>query len=171
MGSIVLAGGCFWCIEAVYSRMQGVISATSGYANGDTPNPTYEAVCMGKTGYVEAVKVEFDASIVNLEQILDVFWHIHDPTTLNRQGADTGTQYRSGAYYVDETQKTVIEKSVSEAQTIFSQEIVTEVGPLKNWYEAENYHQNYFIKNPNHGYCRVVVAPKVMKFREKFPDF
>jgi len=168
MGSIVLAGGCFWCIEAVYSRMQGVISATSGYANGDMLNPTYEAVCSGKTGYAEAVKVEFDADTVSLEQILEVFWHIHDPTTLNRQGADAGTQYRSGVYYEDEAQKTVVEKSAAEAQKMFSQKIVTEIEPLKNWHEAEEYHQNYFAKNPNQGYCQAVVAPKVMKFREKF---
>jgi peptide-methionine (S)-S-oxide reductase len=167
---ITLAGGCFWCIEAVYSGMRGVISATSGYANGDMPNPTYEAVCSGKTGYAEVVKVEFDADTVSLEQILEVFWHIHDPTSLNRQGADAGTQYRSGVYCTDEAQKTVVEKSVAEAQKIFSQKIVTEIKPLKNWHEAEEYHQNYFVKNPEAGYCQAVAAPKVVKFREKFGD-
>lgn len=150
--------------------MRGVIGATSGYANGDTQNPIYEAVCGGNTGYAEAVKVEFDTDIVSLEQILEVFWHIHDPTTLNRQGADTGTQYRSGVYYEDERQKAVIEASLVKAQKIFSTPIVTEVRPLRNWYEAEEYHQNYFVKNPNQGYCQAVVAPKVMKFREKFGE-
>lgn len=167
---IVLAGGCFWCIEAVYIRMRGVLRATSGYANGNTPNPTYKAVCGGDTGYAESVKVEFDPDTVNLEQILEVFWHIHDPTSFNRQGADIGTQYRSGIYYADVAQKAVIEASLAKAQKMFSQKIVTEIEPLKNWYEAEEYHQNYFAKNPYQGYCMAVVAPKVIKFMEKFED-
>lgn len=167
---ITLAGGCFWCIEAVYSGMRGVLSATSGYANGNTPNPSYKAVCSGDTGYAEAVKVEFDVAEVSLEQILEVFWHIHDPTSLNRQGADVGTQYRSGIYYADEAQKTTIKASLKEAQKMFSQKIVTEIEPLKNWYEAEEYHQNYFVNNPSQGYCQAVVAPKVIKFMEKFED-
>lgn len=167
---ITLAGGCFWCIEAVYSGMRGVTAATSGYANGNTPNPSYKAVCGGDTGYAEAVKVEFDTDTVSLEQILEVFWHIHDPTSLNRQGADIGTQYRSGIYYADESQKAVIAASLAKAQIIFSQKIVTEVEPLKNWYEAEEYHQNYFVNNPYQGYCQAVVAPKVVKFRQKFGD-
>ncbi len=150
--------------------MRGVISATSGYANGNTPNPTYKAVCKGDTGYAEAVKIEFDADTVSLEQILEVFWHIHDPTSLNRQGADVGTQYRSGIYYSNEAQKIIIEASLREAQEMFLAPIVTEVEPLKNWYDAEEYHQNYFAKNPNQGYCQAVVAPKVIKFREKFKD-
>jgi len=168
--SIILAGGCFWCIEAVYSGMQGVTKAISGYANGHTPNPTYRAVCTGETGYAEAVKVEFDSDAVSLERILEVFWHIHDPTTLNRQGADKGTQYRSAIYYEDIAQKATIEKSATEAQKMFSQNIVTQVAPLESWYEAEEYHQNYFVKNPNQGYCQAVVAPKVVKFREKFGE-
>lgn len=167
---ITLAGGCFWCIEAVYSGMRGVLSATSGYANGNTPNPSYKAVCGGDTGYAEAVKVEFDVAEVSLEQILEVFWHIHDPTSLNRQGADVGTQYRSGIYYADESQKAAIEASLARAQKMFSQNIVTEVVPLKNWYEAEEYHQNYFANNPYQGYCQAVVAPKVVKFMDKFED-
>lgn len=170
LSSIILAGGCFWCVEAVYSGMKGVVSAVSGYANGNTPNPTYRAVCTGNTGYAEAVKVEFDADTVSLEQILEVFWHIHDPTSLNRQGADIGTQYRSGIYYADEVQKTTIEASLKEAQKMFSQKIVTEIEPLKNWYEAEEYHQNYFANNPNQGYCQAVIAPKVAKFRKKFGE-
>lgn len=168
--SITLAGGCFWCVEAVYSGMRGVIGATSGYANGDTPNPTYKAICGGDTGYAEAVKIEFDTSMISLEQILEVFWHIHDPTTPNRQGADVGTQYRSGIYYSDEAQKAAIEGSLAKAKGMFSAPIVTEIEPLKNWFEAEEYHQNYFVKNPYQGYCMAVVAPKVMKFREKFED-
>lgn len=167
---ITLAGGCFWCIEAVYSGMRGVLSATSGYANGNTPNPSYKTVCTGDTGYAEAVKVEFNEEIVNLEKILEVFWHIHDPTSLNRQGADVGTQYRSGIYYADESQKAAIEASLAKAQKMFSQNIVTEVVPLKNWYEAEEYHQNYFANNPYQGYCQAVVAPKVVKFMDKFED-
>lgn len=168
LSSITLAGGCFWCIEAVYSRMVGVESALSGYANGNTPNPSYKAVCGGDTGYAEAVKIEFDTGMVNLEQILEVFWHIHDPTTLNRQGADRGTQYRSGIYYEDESQKESIESSLAKAQEMFLEPIVTEIKPLTNWYEAEKYHQNYFANNPEAGYCQTVIAPKVVKFREKF---
>jgi len=168
--NITLAGGCFWCIEAVYSGMRGVVLATSGYANGDTPDPTYKAVCGGDTGYAEAVKVEFDTDIVSLEQILEVFWHIHDPTTLNRQGADAGTQYRSGIYYADEAQKAVIEASLAKAKGMFTEPIMTEIEPLTNWHEAEEYHQNYFVKNPNQGYCQAVVAPKVVKFRKKFAE-
>lgn len=168
LSSIILAGGCFWCIEAVYSGMKGVVSAVSGYVNGNTPNPTYKAVCAGDTGYAEGVKIEFDEEIVSLEQILDVFWHIHDPTSLNRQGADVGTQYRSGIYYSDEAQKAAIDESKKTAQEMFGAPIVTEIEPLKNWHEAEEYHQNYFANNPYQGYCMAVVAPKVMKFREKF---
>ncbi|MDD3465985.1 MAG: peptide-methionine (S)-S-oxide reductase MsrA [Campylobacterales bacterium] len=168
--NITLAGGCFWCIEAVYQNMRSIQKVTSGYANGDVQNPTYKAVCGGNTGYAEAVKVEFDTGIVSLEQILDVFWHIHDPTTPNRQGADVGTQYRSGIYYTDEAQKAVIDESKKTAQEMFATPIVTEIKLLKNWYEAEEYHQNYFANNPYQGYCMAVVAPKVMKFREKFGD-
>lgn len=169
--NIVVAGGCFWCTEAVYQNMQGIQKVTSGYANGLTPNPTYKAICGGNTGYAEAVKIEFDADIANLEQILEVFWHIHDPTSLNRQGADVGTQYRSGIYYTNEAQKAVIKASLAEAQKMFTKAIVTEVEPLKNWYEAEEYHQNYFANNPHQGYCMAVVAPKVMKFKSSFVDF
>lgn len=168
LSSVHLAGGCFWCIEAIFGGMRGVVRATCGYANGKTPNPSYKDVCTGKTGYAEAVKVEFDADMVSLEQILDVFWHIHDPTTLNRQGADIGTQYRSGIYYTDEAQKAVIEASLAKAKGMFAKPIVTEIEPLKNWFEAEEYHQNYFVKNPNQGYCQAVIAPKVMKFREQY---
>lgn len=164
-GSITLAGGCFWCIEAIYSSMQGVISAVSGYANGNTINPTYKAVCGGDTGYAEAVKVEFNKDMVSLNQILDVFWHIHNPTTVNCQGADMGTQYRSGIYYEDESQKEAITASLEKAKEIFSAPIVTEVKSLKNWYEAEKYHQNYFANNPHQGYCMAVIAPKVAKLK------
>jgi peptide-methionine (S)-S-oxide reductase len=167
---ITLAGGCFWCIEAVYSQMQGVQKVTSGYTNGNTPNPTYKAVCGGDTGYAEAVMVEFDANTVGLEKILEVFWAIHDPTSLNRQGADVGTQYRSGIYYEDEAQKVAIETSLAEVHKMFSQKIVTEIEPLRNWHEAEEYHQNYFAKNPYQGYCQAVVAPKVTKFAQMFKD-
>lgn len=169
--NITLAGGCFWCLEAVYQNMRGVQKVTSGYANGDTANPTYKAVCSGNTGYAEAVKIEFDTDTVSLEQILDVFWHIHDPTSLNRQGTDIGTQYRSGIYYTNEAQKVIIEASKKTAQDMFSAAIVTEIEPIKNWYEAEEYHQSYFANNPYQGYCMAVVAPKVTKFKNSFVDF
>ncbi len=168
--NITLAGGCFWCLEAVYQNMKGIQKVTSGYANGDILNPTYKSVCSGTTGYAEAVKVEFDAETISLKQILEVFWHIHDPTTPNRQGADIGTQYRSGIYCSNEAQKMVAEATKQTAQEMFAKPIVTEIEPLKNWYEAEEYHQNYFVKNPYQGYCMAVVAPKVMKFQEKFEN-
>lgn len=168
--NITLAGGCFWCLEAVYQNIRGIQKVTSGYANGDVLNPTYKSVCSGTTGYAEAVKVEFDTETISLEQILEVFWHIHDPTTPNRQGADIGTQYRSGVYYSDEAQKVVAEATKQKAQEMFAEPIVTEIEALENWYEAEEYHQNYFVKNPYQGYCMAVVAPKVMKFQEKFEN-
>lgn len=165
---IVIAGGCFWCIEGVYSQTKGVKSAISGYANGQTPNPTYKAVCAGTTGYAEAVELVYDPKIISLEKILEIFWHIHDPTTLNRQGADVGTQYRSGIFYSNQKDKQRAEASKEAAQKSFSAKIVTQIEPLKNWYKAEEYHQNYFAKNPTQGYCQAVVAPKVIKFRDKF---
>lgn len=167
---ITLGGGCFWCIEAVYTQTKGVIRATSGYANGKTQNPTYKDVCSGMTGHAEVVQVEFDDKIISLEKILDIFWAIHDPTTLNRQGADAGTQYRSGIYYEGEKQKTTATQSLQNTQKNLTAKIVTEVTPLIKFYPAEDYHQNYFAKNPHQGYCMAVVAPKVDKFHSKFKE-
>lgn len=170
LSSIVLGGGCFWCLEAVYSSVHGVVRATSGYANGRAKNPTYKDVCTGDTGYAEVVLVEYDNENISFEKILEIFWDIHDPTTLNKQGNDVGTQYRSGIYYSDDAQKNIILKSIISAQQHFSSEIITEVKPLQMFYPAEDYHQNYFVKNPTQGYCIAVVAPKVNKFYDKFKE-
>lgn len=161
--SIVLAGGCFWCIEAVFRRFPGVIGAESGYAGGSTPNPTYEQVCSGGTGHAEVVKVTYDTERLSLDQILDLFWRAHDPTTLNRQGADQGTQYRSAIFYRDDTQREIAEASRRSAQTSFSDPIVTEITPLETFYPAEAYHRDFYEKNPRHGYCRAVIEPKIRK--------
>jgi len=165
---VVLGGGCFWCIEAVYEEMKGVKSAISGYAGGNGENPTYEDVCNGVGGYAEAVEILFDRDEIGLKEVLDVFWKIHDPTSLNAQGADVGIQYRSVIFYSDEVQKKEILDSLQNAQKSFAKNIVTQVEKLENFYKAEEYHQDYFAKNPNQGYCRVVVAPKVEKFKNEF---
>ena len=167
-----LGGGCFWCVEAVFDELRGVSSVESGYAGGRTANPTYEQVCTGATGHAEVVRVTFDPREVSFKEILEVFFTAHDPTTLNRQGADVGTQYRSVIYYHDERQREVAEQTIRELDeaNIWDGPIVTEVAPLSNYYEAEEYHQEYFARNPGQGYCRVVVAPKVAKFRQRFRD-
>ena len=167
-----LGGGCFWCVEAVFDELRGVSSVESGYAGGRTENPTYEQVCTGATGHAEVVRVTFDPREVSFKEILEVFFTAHDPTTLNRQGADVGTQYRSVIYYHDERQREVAEQTIRELDEakIWDGTIVTEVAPLSNYYEAEEYHQEYFARNPGQGYCRVVVAPKVAKFRQRFRD-
>ncbi len=166
----VLAGGCFWCLEAVYLGMRGVEKVVSGYANGQTPNPTYQQVCSGTTGYAEAVEITFDPNEVSYRDLLDVFFVIHDPTTLNRQGADVGTQYRSGIYYLTPAQHETARQVVAEltAKRIFDVPIVTEIEPLRNFHPAEDYHQNYFARHPYQPYCVAVVAPKVAKFRKHF---
>ncbi|MBK8781590.1 MAG: peptide-methionine (S)-S-oxide reductase MsrA [Anaerolineales bacterium] len=168
--TITLAGGCFWCVEAVFDEMKGVLSVDSGYANGHVANPTYQAVCTGMTGHAEVAQIKFDPSIISVRDILNVFFAVHDPTTLNRQGADVGTQYRSGIYYHTPEQKEVAEKLISElnAQKIWNSPIVTEVEALKDFYIAENYHQEYFARNQNQPYCQAVVAPKVAKFRKHY---
>ncbi|MCS7079579.1 MAG: peptide-methionine (S)-S-oxide reductase MsrA [Chloracidobacterium sp.] len=168
----VLAGGCFWCLEAVYLAMRGVEKVVSGYANGRTPNPTYQQVCSGQTGYAEAVEITFDPQTTSYRDLLDVFFVIHDPTTLNRQGADVGTQYRSGIYYLTPEQQATAEAVVAEltARKVFDAPIVTEIEPLRNFYPAEDYHQNYFARHPYQPYCMAVVAPKVAKFRQHFFD-
>lgn len=168
--TITLAGGCFWCLEAVFDEVKGVLSVDSGYANGHISNPSYREVCTGRTGHAEAVQIKFDPTIVALRDLLNIFFVIHDPTTLNRQGADVGTQYRSGIYYHSEDQKRTAEQVIRdlEAQKIWDNPIVTEVEPLRSFYIAEEYHQEYFAKNPYQPYCIAVVAPKVSKFRKHF---
>ncbi len=158
-------GGCFWCMEAVLQRIEGVISVTSGYAGGSTPNPTYEEVCTGDTGHAEVVQVACDPTLITYEELLDVFWQAHDPTTLNRQGGDTGTQYRSIILYADEAQKSVAERSRQMAQSKLRNPIVTEIKPLERFWPAEDYHQNYYNTHTSAGYCRVVISPKLKKLK------
>jgi peptide-methionine (S)-S-oxide reductase len=167
-----LAGGCFWCLEAVFDELKGVESVESGYSGGHVQNPGYAQVCDGDTGHAEVVQVTFDPQVISYKDLLTVFFTIHDPTTLNRQGNDVGTQYRSAIFYHDEQQKKVAEEVIREitAAGIWDAPIVTEVTPFDKFYIAEDYHQEYFTKNPFQGYCRVVIAPKVTKFRHKFAD-
>ncbi|MFZ2098900.1 MAG: peptide-methionine (S)-S-oxide reductase MsrA [Anaerolineales bacterium] len=165
-----LAGGCFWCLEAVYDELQGVVDVVSGYSGGSKPNPSYEAVCTGKTGHAETVQIIFDPQVVSFRQLLEVFFTIHDPTTLNRQGADVGTQYRSVIFYHTPEQKTIAEQVISELeeQKIWAKPIVTELTPFSTFYPAEAYHQEYFKRNPYQGYCMAIIAPKVAKFRKQY---
>lgn len=163
-----LGGGCFWCLEAVYRRIKGVETVVSGYSGGASPDPTYEAVCSGLSGHAEVVQITYDAEQVSFSDLLDVFWVIHDPTSLNKQGADTGTQYRSVIYYHDDGQKTVAQQAIAELNTRLDRPVVTELSPLEVFYPAEAYHQNYFDTNPQAGYCMVVIDPKVEKFKAKF---
>jgi peptide-methionine (S)-S-oxide reductase len=156
-------GGCFWCLEAVYDRIEGVVSVTSGYAGGTAKNPTYEQVCTGTTGHVEVVQIAYDPAKTSYEDLLDIFWKAHDPTTLNRQGADVGTQYRSIILYHDEAQKATALKSIKKAQASFKDRIVTEIAPLGVFWKAEDYHQDYYNANKSAGYCRVVISPKLKK--------
>jgi peptide-methionine (S)-S-oxide reductase len=167
-----LAGGCFWCLEAVYNRMKGVQSAISGYIGGKNANPSYESVCTGLTGHAEAVQVTFDPKLVSYRDLLHVLFSIHDPTTLNRQGNDVGTQYRSGIYYHSPEQEKTAKEVVAQLtkDKVFAQPIVTEVMPAGTFYPAEAYHQDYFTKNPYQGYCVGVVGPKIAKFRKLFAD-
>lgn len=158
-------GGCFWCVEAVFERVDGVASAVSGYAGGTAVNPTYEQVCTGNTGHAEVVEITFDPKKVTYEELLNIFWNAHDPTTLNRQGADVGTQYRSVIYTHSEEQQLVAERSKQEAQKDFEDPIVTEITPAGAFYKAEQYHQDYFDNNPNAAYCTFVIAPKLKKLK------
>ena len=166
--TITLAGGCFWCLEAVYEQVDGVLSVESGYSNGSVVDPSYEQVCGGDTGHAEVVRVNFDADRIPLREILEIFFTIHDPTTLNRQGNDIGTQYRSGIYWHDEGQARVASEVLAEAQAAHGGRVVTELMPVSNYSRAEGYHQHYFANHPNQGYCAFVVAPKVEKFRRTF---
>ena len=168
--SITLGGGCFWCVEAVYQRIEGITKVTSGYMGGTVPNPTYKQICTGQTGHAEVVKVEFDPAKLSLEKVLAVFWKAHDPTTLNRQGADVGTQYRSAIFYHNDADKAVAEKSMLAAGKSgeFKSPIVTEITQAGTFYKAEEYHQNYFNLNANAPYCRAVIWPKLNKLGLKF---
>lgn len=165
-----LGGGCFWCLEAVYDQLRGVTDVFSGYSGGQVPHPSYEQVCGGRTGHAEVVQVTFDPSVVTFRQILEVFFAIHDPTTLNRQGADVGPQYRSAVFYHTPEQKTTSEQVIADltARKLWDRKVVTEITPLEEFYPAEAYHQEYFARNPNQGYCQFVVAPKVAKFRKEY---
>ena len=168
MALATLAGGCFWCLEAVFQQLKGVSQVTSGYAGGRRPNPTYEQVCTGTTGHAEVAQVEFDPAVVSYRDLLDVFFTIHDPTTLNQQGADVGTQYRSAIFFHSPEQQRDANDAIAEAQKTWDDPIVTEIVPLTQFYPAEEYHKDYYVRNPNQGYCRVVIAPKVAKARQHF---
>lgn len=169
---ITLGGGCFWCTEAIYKELKGVVDVTSGYAGGEIVNPSYKEVCTGRTGHAEVIEVEFDPTIITLSEILEVFFATHDPTTLNRQGADVGTQYRSVIFYRNETQQKIAETIVDELnrENIFGKPVVTEISPWINFFAAEDYHQDYYENNPDQGYCQFVIVPKLEKFRKIFKD-
>ncbi len=162
-----LGGGCFWCVEAVFERLPGIISVTSGYAGGNTKNPTYDDICTGKTGHAEVVQIEFDPEKISYHQIIDLFWDAHDPTTLNRQGADVGTQYRSIILSTDDTQAGLARESLERARPKFKSPIVTEIVPLDKFYPAEEYHQDFYRRNPYHPYNLAVTRPKLQKFEKK----
>lgn len=165
--SLVLGGGCFWCTEAAYEMLPGVKSVVSGYSGGTTSRPTYKEIGTGRTGHAEVIRIDFDPEVVTLKTLLDFFWDAHNPTTLNQQGADIGTQYRSIILYADEAQKAAAEKSRDAAQKTFRDPIVTEIVPLKKFWEAEGYHQDYFENNPHAGYCQYVIAPKIKKLKKQ----
>jgi peptide-methionine (S)-S-oxide reductase len=164
-----LAGGCFWCLDAVFRGLKGVEQVVSGYAGGNIPNPSYEAVCTGRTGHAEVVQVTFDPAVLSYRDLVEVFFGIHDPTTLNRQGADVGTQYRSAIYFHSPEQEQTAREVIAalEREQVFDSPIVTELAPATEFYPAEEYHQDYFRRNPGQGYCRAVIAPKVAKFRKE----
>ena len=171
--SAILGGGCFWCLEAVFQRVKGVQQVTSGYAGGARANPSYEQICTGATGHAEVVKIDFDANIISFEQLLTIFFAIHDPTTLNRQGNDIGTQYRSVIFCQSADQRQIASVFIEQLsqQKAFNQAIVTQISDAVPFYSAEVYHQNYFNNHPQQGYCQFVVAPKVLKFREYFKEY
>lgn len=168
----ILGAGCFWCIEAVFEELKGVGLVESGYMGGTVDNPTYEQICTGTTGHAEVARITYDPEIISFKEVLEVFWKTHDPTTLNQQGADKGTQYRSAVFYLDDSQKEIAAhyKTRLEETNAFSAPIVTEIVAVSKFYLAENYHQNYYELNPNQGYCRYVIQPKMEKFREAFAD-
>ncbi|MGA0848897.1 MAG: peptide-methionine (S)-S-oxide reductase MsrA [Chthoniobacterales bacterium] len=165
-----LGGGCFWCVEAVYERLPGILSVVSGYAGGETENPTYEDICTGKTGHAEVVQIEYDPAKISYEKIIDLFWDAHDPTTLNRQGNDVGTQYRSIILTANEDEARVAQESKDRAQTKFNSPIVTEIVPLEKFYPAEDYHQDFYRENPMHPYNMAVIRPKLEKLKGKLGE-
>lgn len=167
-----IGGGCFWCIEAIFTEVRGIISATSGFSGGTVRNPSYREVVTGKTGHAEVVQLKYDPSVISYEQILTVFFHLHDPTTLNRQGADIGTHYRSVIFYHNEEQETIAKRVFDEidGSDLWSDPLVTEISPMNAFYVAEDYHQNYFQNNPNQPYCTYVIGPKMHKLRSLFKD-
>ncbi|MFZ2652070.1 MAG: peptide-methionine (S)-S-oxide reductase MsrA [Burkholderiaceae bacterium] len=165
---ITLAGGCFWCLEAVYEQVRGVTAVESGYSNGQAKNPSYAQVCTGRTGHAEVVRVSFDTAQINLRQVLEIFFVVHDPTTLNRQGSDKGTQYRSGIYFHSDAQERIAREVLNEANQHHNGKVVTEIVALDNYSRAEDEHQHYFANHPSQGYCMFVVFPKVEKFRQTF---
>ena len=169
---LTLGGGCFWCVEAIYQEVRGVLSAVSGYSGGASANPTYQEVCSGTSGHAEVLQISFHPAIISYEELLYIFWRTHDPTTLNRQGADTGTQYRSVIFYHDETQRQQAEKSRSETDvsTLWPDPIITEISPLNTFYLAEDQHQNYYRLNGSQPYCTMIIDPKVQKFRASFQE-
>lgn len=166
----VFGGGCFWCVETIFSDLKGVEKVTPGYSGGITENPTYEQVCTGTTGHAEVVQIDYDSSQISYHDLLKVFFAIHDPTTLNRQGEDVGTQYRSVIFYLNEQQKQQAMAAMKEAQKLWENPIVTELASFEKFYPAEDYHHDYFRRNPEQGYCQLVIAPKVSKFRKEFVD-
>jgi len=172
METATLATGCFWCSEAVFRRLEGVKSVLPGYTGGRVDNPSYDDVCTGRTGHAEAAKIEFDPDVISFEKLLDVFWHTHDPTTLNRQGNDVGTQYRSAIFYHNEKQKEIAEKSKKEigSSGVYRDPIVTEITPFKRFFVAEDYHKNYYEQNQDAGYCRFVIAPKIQKLFKNYKN-
>jgi peptide-methionine (S)-S-oxide reductase len=163
-----LGGGCFWCVEIMYQDLRGVLKVESGYSGGRSENPTYQEICTGRSGHAEVIQVTFDPSLLSFRDILDIFFTVHDPTTLNRQGNDAGTQYRSVIFYHSEAQRIKAEEAKEAAQVLWSQPIVTEISGMQKFYPAESYHQNYFKENPHQPYCSIVIAPKVKKFRDKY---
>jgi peptide-methionine (S)-S-oxide reductase len=165
--SATFGGGCFWCTEAVFQRVPGVIRSVSGYSGGRTQNPTYEDICTGRTGHAEVIQIEFDPAVISYDKVLEIFFESHDPTTLNRQGADEGDQYRSVIYYHNEEQHQAALKAKAAAQKDYEDAIVTEISPLKKFWRAEDYHQDYFNQHPNQGYCTFVIKPKVAKLQKK----
>lgn len=168
MTTYVVAGGCFWCIDAVYRRIRGVTNVVSGYSGGTVENPGYYDVATGETGHAEAVQITFDETVIPADSVLDIFFLIHDPTTLNRQGNDVGTQYRSAVFYEDASQKAAFEAAIERAKKHWGNKIVTQVVPLEAFYPAEAEHQDYFNKNPGNGYCQIVIAPKIVKARREY---
>lgn len=166
----VFGGGCFWCTEAVFTRLRGVQSVLPGYAGGSVPHPSYDDVCSGTTGHAEVIRIAFDPTVITFEQLLDVFMNTHDPTTLNRQGNDVGTQYRSVILYTSDHQKKIAEKYLASHQKDWHRPIVTQIEPLTDFYEAESYHKDYFAKNDYQPYCQVIIAPKVKHFLEQYSD-